>query len=82
MNSEEKRWLDDARNVRKLVMGLILGCAALLLADFLYHKHVHFEFEHWFGFFAFFSLVIGVGLVLIARLLRFVVGRPEDYYDR
>jgi uncharacterized membrane protein len=82
MNSEKDYWLDDPRNVNKIVYTLYAVCALLVLGDLLYHKHVHFDFEHWFGFAGFFGFVACVALVLAARLLRVVLKREEDYYDQ
>ena len=82
MNSEKKYWLDDPRNVNKIVYGLYAVCALLVLCDLLYHKHVHFDFEEWLGFAGLYGFVACVALVLGARLLRVVVMRKEDYYDQ
>ncbi|MBC8352389.1 MAG: hypothetical protein H8E66_10405 [Planctomycetes bacterium] len=81
MDSDKKYWLDDPRNVNKIVYTLYAVCALLVLGDLLYHKHVHFEFEYWFGFAGFFGFIACVALVLAARLLRVVLKREEDYYD-
>lgn len=81
MNDDRERWLDRPRNVTRLVYGLYALCAALLLADLFYDKHVHFAFEHWFGFFALFGFGAYVFIVLSAKALRRLIKRPEDYYD-
>ena len=81
MNSSKKYWLDDSRNVNKIVYSLYIVCALLVLADLLYDKHAHFDFENWFGFSGFFGFVACVALVLTAKLLRVVLKREEDYYD-
>jgi len=88
MNSEKKYWLDDPRNVNKIVYALYVVCVLLVAADLLYHKHLHFHFaderynfEGWFGFFGFFGFIACVGLVLAAKLMRVVLKRGEDYYD-
>ncbi len=81
-SSEQRRyWLDDSRNVNKIVYALYAICALLVAADWFYHKHIHFDCESWFGFFGFFGFVAYVGLVLTAKLLRRVLMRREDYYD-
>jgi len=89
MSSEKKYWLDEKRNVNKIVYSLYAVCALLVAADLLYHKHIHFHydneqynFEEWFGFFGFFGFIACVGLVLAAKVLRVVVKRGEDYYDK
>ena len=75
-------WLDDPRNVDKLVWILSAVCALLLGADFFYHRHAHFDFENWFGFYAWYGFIMCVGLVLAAKMMRIVLKRPENYYDR
>ena len=82
MNSEKKYWLDAPGNVNKIVYGLYATCALLVLIDGFYHRHVHFAVEQWFGFFGFFGFAACVGLVLAAKVLRVVLMREEDYYDR
>ena len=82
MNSERKHWLDDPRNVNKIVYTLYAVCALLVLADLLYVKDDHFEFERWFGFFGFFGFVACVGLVLAAKLLRVVLKRDDAQRNR
>ena len=87
MQNEPKRWLDHSGNVNKIVVGLCVACALLLLIDLLdvmkvlYHKHVHFSFEHWFGFFGLYGLIACLGFVVVARVLRSIVWREDSYYD-
>ena len=80
--AENKYWLDDPRNVNKIVYALYAVCALLVFVDLLSAKDDHFHFEQWFGFFGFFGFIACVGLVLAARLMRVVLKREEDYYDR
>lgn len=77
----KKYWLDDKRNVKKIVYTLYVICAGLFFADLFYHKHVIFSFDSWFGFYAIYGFVMCVGLVLGAKLLRIFLMRREDYYD-
>ncbi len=58
MNHKERTyWLDDPRNVKKIVYALFVICALLFGADFFVHKHSEFDskFDTWFGFFALFG---------------------------
>lgn len=77
----KKYWLDKSSNVNTLVYGLYVICAALLLLDFTYHKHFIFTFEDWFGFFSWFGFIACVALVLLAKQMRKIVKRDEDYYS-
>ena len=78
---EKRYWLDDLRNVDKIVYALYVTCGLLLVIDPFVHKHGPFAIEHWFGFYGIFGFVACVALVLAAKQLRRILMRPEDYYD-
>jgi hypothetical protein len=80
--AERRYWLDDPGNVTKLVWTLAAVCGGLLVADTFHDKHGHFAIEQVFGFYALFGFVAYVALILLAKQLRRVLMRPEDYYDR
>jgi len=69
-------------NVRHIVVGLYAVSALLVLLDLVYAKHSHFSIEDLFGFYGFYGFVGCVTLVLLAKVLRQVVMRPEDTYER
>ena len=79
---DDRRWLDEPRNVDRVVHGLYVLCALVFLADLLYGKHPHFDVENVFGFYALFGFLGSVTLVLVAKQLRRVLMRGEDYYER
>ncbi len=79
---EPARWLDDERNVRKIVLAVYAICAVLLLIDPLVHKHGYFEIEPWFGFYGVYGFVGCVFLVLAAKEMRRLIMQPEDYYQK
>jgi hypothetical protein len=79
---EKAYWLDDPRNVDRLVFGFYVVCGLLLVIDIFIPKHGPFAIEHVYGFYGIFGFVACVALVLIAKQLRRVLMRPEDYYDR
>ena len=81
MSAPRRYWLDERRNVRKLLFALYAACALLFAADLFYHKHAVLDFEGWFGFYGVYGFVACVALVLAARELRKLVSRPLDYYD-
>lgn len=84
---EEPRWLDDPANVKKIIRVFWACCALLLIPDLLealgvvHFKHPHFGWDGFLGFFAFYGFVACVVLVLIAKQMRKVIMRDEDYYD-
>lgn len=79
----EKRGLfDDPRNVRRVLLVLYVACGVLFVLDLFVHRHVDHPWESLFGFYGIFGFVACVALVLIAKELRKVLMRSEDYYDR
>jgi Na+-translocating ferredoxin:NAD+ oxidoreductase RnfE subunit len=81
VNKDEEYWLDRPRNVYIIIFLLIASCIILFFADAFYHKHPHFEIENLFGFFGIYGFFVCVALVIIAKSLRTILMRPEDYYD-
>jgi hypothetical protein len=78
---EPRRWLEHPRAAAVTYRALVVVCAALAALDFTYHKHVHYGFEDWYGFYGAYGFIACVSLVLVAKELRKVVKRDEDYYD-
>ena len=82
MENSKKYWLDKPRNVKKLLIILYVVCALLLLTDVFYHKHAIISLEESFGFYGIYGFVACVILVLVAKEMRRLLGREEDYYER
>jgi hypothetical protein len=80
--SKKQHLFDNPRNVRLLVRGLVICCVILFGLDFVLHRHVEHPWESFPGFYAIYGFIACVILVLIARELRKLVMRDEDYYDR
>lgn len=79
--NDDDRWLDDPRNVTRIVYGLAALCALALVADFFYVKHPYFWVEGLPGFFAVYGFVVSFALVLVAKRLRRFLKRDENYYE-
>ena len=63
--------------------GFVLLLLALVGLELVIHKHVAFSMEELFGFYPVCGLLAAFLLVLVANyLLRPLVKRDEDYYDR
>lgn len=59
---------------------LVVGAVAVLVAGFLIPMHGEFEIEEFGGFFAIYGFVSLIVLLVLARILRVIASRPEDYY--
>lgn len=81
-DSNEKKYLfDNPVNVTRLLRGFYIICGILLLADLIVHRHTLHPWEGLPGFYAVYGFVACVVLVLIAKEMRKVLMRKEDYYD-
>jgi hypothetical protein len=82
MRRERTHLFDKPENVSRLLRILMLICTALLLTDFITPRHGPDGSEGVPGFYAVFGFVACVMLVLIARQLRKILMRGEDYYEQ
>lgn len=72
---------DKPKNVRRVIHVLYGLCGLTLLLDFVIQRHVDHPWESLWGFYCVYGFVACVLLVLIAKEMRKVVMRREDYYD-
>jgi Na+/glutamate symporter len=79
--TEKKHLFDDPRNVDRLLKGFYVICIVLVIVDFVVHRHTEMAWEEIPAFYAIYGFVACVVLVLLAKLMRKVVMRKEDYYD-
>ena len=79
--AERPGWFYERRNLRKVLTTLYVVCAGLLALDLVHHRHVLHAWEGLFGFYAAYGFIACVGLVLIAKEMRKLLMRREDYYD-
>ena len=78
---------DKSKNFKRVIWSLYFICGVLLLLDFFIHRHHSFaegvfSAEGWLGYYAIYGWVACVLLVLIAKQMRKVIMRKEDYYER
>ena len=78
---------DDPKNVKRVIGGLVVASVVLIALDLVLHRHLSFSpgsfsAEGWFGFYAIYGFVACVLLVLVAKEMRKLLMRDEDYYHR
>ena len=81
MDQERQHMFDKPENVKRFLWLLYLACALLLATDLFMQRHVEHTWESLWGFFGLYGFVACVSLVLLAKLLRKILKRPEGYYD-
>jgi len=79
--SENQHIFDKPRNVTRLLRVFYVICALLVGADFVIHRHIEHPIEEVYGFYGLYGFIACVLLVLIAKEMRKVLMRKEDYYE-
>ena len=72
---------DRPENVNRLLTAFYLICILLVALDFVVHRHVAHPWERFFGFHAFYGFVACWTLVVVAKGMRRILMRREDYYE-
>ncbi len=72
--------LEQPRALNRLILILVVVCAALFVSDFFLNRHGHFEWENLYGFYGFFGFAAFYFIVIAAKNLRRLIGRDENYY--
>ena len=78
---DKKHIFDDPRNVKRLLWAIYGICAVLAGLDLLFLRHGLHDWESLPGFYALYGFVGCSVLVLVAKEMRKVLMRKEDYYD-
>jgi hypothetical protein len=78
---QKQHLFDNPRNVTRLLRGFYVICVLLLALDVFLHRHTAHMWEEFTGFYAIFGFIACVTLVLIAKQMRRILKRKDDYYD-
>ena len=78
---KELKIFDRPENVKKFLVVFYCALALLLISDLFIHKHGDFPWENVPNFFAAYGFIGCVSLIFVAKGLRALVKKKEDYYD-
>lgn len=79
---ENDYWLARPSTIRllwRLFVAVLVGLVALQL---VVKVKGYFGIDGWFGFGAAFGFLSCAAMVIVAKLLGYVLKRPEDYYTK
>ena len=74
-------WLDEPRNVKRLWRGFLFLLVLTVVAEFVVTLHPHFEIEALPGFNAAYGFLTCAAMILVAKVLGFLIKRPDTYYE-
>lgn len=74
-------WADRPENQRRIRIALYAVCAVLVIAEFLIHRHAYNAVEAVPVFYAAWGFASLLLAVAVAKGLRRLIRRDEDYYD-
>lgn len=77
----ELKIFDKPGNVKRFLGGFYVSLVVLLIIDFVIHKHAGFTWESFPDFYAAYGFISCVLLIFIAKGLRLLIKRDEDYYE-
>lgn len=72
---------DKPENVRRLRTGFFIALALVLVAEAFVEMHGEFPVAHFYGFYAVYGFISYVSLIFVAKFLRTILMRRENYYD-
>ena len=73
---------EKSGRLRAVLIAFIILCVFLFAIDFFVKRYVYFEIEGVYNFYSIYGFVMFSIIIFGSRLLRFVLGRPENFYDR
>lgn len=80
-DSSDIGWADRPRNKRLLRVVLYVACLGLLLAELLIHRHAANRVEAVPMIYALYGFAALILAVMVAKGLRRVLMRDEDFHD-
>lgn len=81
-DQQQPDFFDKPQNISKILKVFYAICILLVVADFIVHRHIYHAWEQLPAFYAIYGFVGCVVLVLIAKAMRKVLMKKEDYYDQ
>ena len=81
MDSSKPGIFYQPRTIRRILTVLHLACACLFLSDLMFYRHVVDPIEEIVGFYGLYGFIACWLLVILAKLMRRILMRGENYYD-
>ncbi len=79
---EKPDFFDKPENISMMLKVFYGLCVFLVVADFIVHRHIYHSWENIPAFYAVYGFIGCVMLVVVAKAMRKVLMKEEDYYDK
>ena len=81
-SKKEFDYFDRPQVRRTLWILLFVFCGLSVIPDLFTHRHPHFGFDGFIGFYAIFGFVACAVLILLAKIIGKLLKVKETYYDK
>tara|TARA_B100000963_G_scaffold243590_1_gene213252 strand:+ start:402 stop:692 length:291 start_codon:yes stop_codon:yes gene_type:complete len=68
--------------LRVALIAFIILCVCLFAIDFFVKRYVYFEIEGVYNFYSIYGFIMFSVIIFGSRLLRSLLGRSENFYDK
>ena len=75
-------FFEKRRRLRAALIAFIILCVCLFVIDFFVKRYVYFEIEGVYNFYSIYGFIMFSIIIFGSRLLRFLLGRPENFYGK
>ena len=75
-------FFEKAGRLRALLSAFLILCFCLAVTDFFVKRYVYFEIERTYNFYSIYGFIMFSIIIFGSRVLRFLLGRPENFYDK
>jgi hypothetical protein len=78
---EKRHFFDSPENTRRFFLVFYVICGIAIAGEFFVDRVTHHPWESLFGFYGLWGFASFWFLVLVAKQMRKILIRSEDYYD-
>ena len=82
MNFNPYVFFEKNNRLRAVLFAFVVLCFVLFIIDFFVKRYIYFEVEGVYNFYSIYGFVMFSIIIFGSRFLRFLLGRPENYYDK
>ena len=75
-------FFERSNRLRAVLIAFTILCAFLFVIDFFVKRYVYFEIEGTYNFYSIYGFIMFSIIIFGSRLLRFLLGRPENFYNK